>query len=138
MDTNLGHISLTQNQINRLITLNGGNIKGFCYHGDTQELVVTTDTKPDVTAVLALVNALPNTPIVVFDPNAIMTGVFNIFQNNLVIMGPYAGTLQLLMQFQNWAGLSALRNQLVSANIITQDEANQLTALFADQGVILP
>jgi len=138
MDTNLGVVILTANQISRLGSLSDGNIKGFCYHGDTQELVVTTDTTPDVNAVLALVNALPDTPIVVFNPDLIMQGVFTIFQNNLVIMGPYAGTLELLMSYQNWAGLSALRDQLVSANIITQDEANQLTALFAEQGVTLP
>ena len=92
-------------------------------------------TEDEKAAAIAQQQADMPTP---FNPDLIMQGVFNIFQNNLVIMGPYAGTLGLLMQYQNWAGLSALRDQLVSANIITQDEANQLTALFAAQGITLP
>jgi hypothetical protein len=72
------------------------------------------------------------------DTSVIMQGIFGIFQNKLATAGSYAGTIQLLMQFQNWAGISALRDQLIAGGIIIKAEADQVNQLFLDQGIILP
>jgi hypothetical protein len=68
----------------------------------------------------------------------IMEDMFTLFATKLATVGQYMGPAYALMQYQNWAGISALRDQLVAATVITQDEANSITAIFANYGIILP
>ena len=60
MDTNLGAIELTDNQISNLNSLKTENIKGFAYWHDKKEVVVVSLNEVDVEALRKSVSELPN------------------------------------------------------------------------------
>ena len=72
-----------------------------------------------------------------FSPEAIMNGIFELFSTRLATCGQFAGTVGLLKQFGDMTGMAALRNQLVAAGTITEDDATAINALFLSQGVDL-
>ena len=66
LDTDLGKIPLTKNQVSHLSELNTENIKGFGYWPAEEKLVVVTLTPLSTNEIKQLiidVNALPNTAL---------------------------------------------------------------------------
>jgi hypothetical protein len=68
----------------------------------------------------------------------IMTAVLAMFANRLATVGQYTGAMDVLNRYANWAGIVALRDQLVVATVITQAEADAITQIYADNGITLP
>jgi len=81
----------------------------------------------DVSAVEAHVHITP-----------IMTAVLAMFSDRLATVGQYAGPMEILMRHSNWDGIVALRDQLVTATVITQNDADAITQIFTDNGIVLP
>ena len=62
MDTKLGTITLTENQISGLVGLKTDNIKGFCYWRGRREIVVVSNnelTQQEKDELIAAIQALP-------------------------------------------------------------------------------
>ena len=67
MDINLGKVTLTQNQIQRLHEIKIDNIKGLCYWPGKQDLIAVTEKELSVaekSQIIIAVQALSDTPIV--------------------------------------------------------------------------
>lgn len=141
MDTNLGQVTLTQNQISRLVTLSGGNIKGFSYHSDTQELVVVTDTTPDVNAIIALVNALPDMPLPSpFDVVAFQTALAQLLLtgalSNVSLRFEFAAIIAYV-SIKDFAGLYQYAQWLIGQGIATTADFIAINSACIAQGVDL-
>ena len=141
MDTSLGVVTITANQISRLFSLSGGNIKGFCYHSDTQELVVTTDTTPDINAILALVNALPDTPLPApFDVVAFQTALAQLLLtgalSNVNLRFEFAAIIAYV-SIKDFAGLYQYAQWLIVQGIATTKDLTAINNVCKTQGIDL-
>jgi hypothetical protein len=144
MDINLGQITLTQNQISRLGSLNGslsGNVRGLCYHSDTRELVVTTNMQPDIAAILALVNALPDTPLpALFDVVAFQTALAQLLLtgglSNVNLRFEFAAIIAYV-SIKDFAGLYQYAQWLIGQGIATADDLMAINNVCKVQGIDL-
>ena len=68
----------------------------------------------------------------------IMLAILDYFKDRLIPTSAYQGVLDILCRYQNWEGISALRDQMIKGSIINQDDADAITKIFEDNGIILP
>jgi len=72
-----------------------------------------------------------------FDPLKCKSDLLPLFQNKLLEVAPYWSILSNMIDFKNFEGIKFYINQLLNANIITQNDVDIFYQVFTNQSILL-
>jgi hypothetical protein len=148
MDTNIGVLNLTRNQINNASVLDlPAPFLGCSYHADGSVVVVSESvpTQQEIDGIVSFLNGQPDSPSQKvlensFDINLMLGAMGLAFTGvDAVTLAPYLSAIQNYASapFRNFKGIKDFIAGLVALGKATQAQADTLTAIFAQQGILL-